>query len=85
MPSNVPGALTRAQLLENYGAVAGWDIPVERFDFYYVYGLFRRAAICQQIYYRFHHGQASDPRFATLPQSVSALENQARRVIGSSV
>ena len=81
MPSNAPGALTRQQLLENYSAAAGWDVPIEQFDFYYVYGLFRRAAICQQIYYRFHHGQASDQRFAKLPNSVTALEHQARRVI----
>ena len=84
MPSNVPGALTRRQLLESYSAAAGWDVPIGQFDFYYVYGLFRRAAICQQIYYRFHHGQASDQRFATLPHSVTALERQARRIIEAS-
>lgn len=85
MPSNVPGALTRQQLLENYSAAAGWDVPIKQLDFYYVYGLFRRAAICQQIYYRFHHGQASDRRFAKLPNSVTALEHQARRVIEASL
>jgi aminoglycoside phosphotransferase (APT) family kinase protein len=85
MPSHVPGALTRQQLLENYSAAAGWDVPITQFNFYYVYGLFRRAAICQQIYYRFHHGQASDERFAKLPNSITALEHQARRVIEGSL
>ncbi len=83
MPSNVPGALTRWQLLKSYGEIAGWEVPLDNFEFYYVYGLFRRAAICQQIYYRYYHGQANDARFARLPQSIAALKNQASQVINS--
>lgn len=85
MPSNVPGALSRRELLSSYAATSGRDIATEYFDFYYIYGLFRRAAICQQIYYRFHHGQSTDQRFASLPNSVAALETQAKRVIGGEI
>jgi hypothetical protein len=38
--------------------------PLDNFDFYYRYGLFRLAGIVQQIYYRFYHGQTQDKRFA---------------------
>jgi len=85
MPSNVPGALSRRQLLDSYAAASGREISSDYFDFYYMYGLFRRAAICQQIYYRFHHGQTTDQRFASLPNSVAALEAQAKRVIHGTV
>jgi aminoglycoside phosphotransferase (APT) family kinase protein len=81
MPSNIPGALTRKELIASYAAASGRGISTDSFNFYYVYGLFRRAAICQQIYYRFRLGQTSDQRFAKLPKSVSALEAQAKRVI----
>ena len=85
MPSNAPGALSRRELLSRYAAASGREISTDHFDFYYNYGLFRRAAICQQIYYRFHHGQTNDQRFASLPNSVAALEAQAKRVIAGEI
>jgi len=81
MPSNVAGALSRRELTDSYAETSGTIIPANDFNFYYIYGLFRRAAICQQIFYRFHHGQTTDERFASLPKSVTALENQAKRII----
>lgn len=85
MPSNVPGALSRRELLNSYAVASGREISTDHFDFYYIYGLFRRAAICQQIYYRFHHGQTTDQRFASLPNSVAALEAQAKRVMAGEI
>ena len=85
MPSNAPGALSRRELLNNYAVASDREISSDHFNFYYIYGLFRRAAICQQIYYRFHHGQTNDQRFASLPNSVVALETQAKRVISGEI
>ncbi|HBZ99063.1 MAG TPA: phosphotransferase family protein, partial [Pseudomonas sp.] len=53
-------------------------------DFYYTYGLFRLAGIVQQIYYRFHHGQTQDKRFAQFIHMNKLLEQKALQVIGQS-
>ena len=50
MPTNIPGAMTRKQMLDLYEKRTGR--PTHPFDFYYCFGLFRLAAIAQQIYYR---------------------------------
>ena len=44
-------------------------------------GLFRLAVIAQQIYWRFHHGQTKDERFAMLIFAVKILEETALKVI----
>ena len=60
-PTHLPGMLTRQQVLSAYAARTG--LAVEDFTFYEVFGLFRLAVIVQQIYYRYHHRQSTDPRF----------------------
>ncbi|HOJ13754.1 MAG TPA: phosphotransferase family protein, partial [Deltaproteobacteria bacterium] len=55
MPTNLPGALTRKEMVERYAEKAG--ITIDNFDFYLCFGLFRLAVIAQQIYYRYYHGQ----------------------------
>jgi aminoglycoside phosphotransferase (APT) family kinase protein len=79
LPTNLPGMFTRQQLVERYAARTGR--PVEAFDFYFCFGLFRLAVIAQQIYYRFFHGQTKDPRFQMLVYAVQILEQTARGVI----
>jgi len=79
IPTHLPGALTRKEVVTRYLERA--DLDVEDFSFYYVYGLFRLAGIAQQIYYRFYHGQTRDMRFATLGTAVRVLEAAAGRVI----
>ena len=54
------------------------------FDFYYCFGLFRLAVICQQIYYRYYHGQTKDERFKMLIHAVNALDEAGRSVIETS-
>jgi len=76
MPSDIQGALTRDELVSHYADLAGWAI--DNYDFYYCFGLFRLAAIAQQIYYRFYHGQTKDKRFETMILGVQALEKTAR-------
>jgi aminoglycoside phosphotransferase (APT) family kinase protein len=60
-PTHLPGMMTRRQVVEYYCSQTGHD--PENFSFYEVYGLFRLAAIVQQIYYRYHHGQTTNPAF----------------------
>lgn len=79
MPTNMPGALTRDELIERYSKRSG--ISVDTFDFYYCFGLFRLAVIAQQIYYRFYHGQTKDARFQMLIFAVQILEETALKVM----
>lgn len=81
-PSNAPGMLTRQAFVDYYAQRAG--IEIECFDFYYIYGLFRLAGIVQQIYYRYHHGQTADKRFASFVQMNALLEQMALGVIARS-
>jgi aminoglycoside phosphotransferase (APT) family kinase protein len=79
MPTQVEGALTRRQFVELYSRNSG--VQMDRFDFYYCFGLFRLAVIIQQIYYRFYHGQTRNPRVKTYAQGVHVLEGAAEKVI----
>jgi len=79
MPTNLPGALTRRELVDRYASRAG--ITIDNFDFYLCYGLFRLAVIAQQIYYRYYHGQTKDERFKVLIFAIHILEKAAMRTI----
>jgi len=57
---------------------------MEHYDFYYCFGLFKLAGICQQIYYRSFHGQTQDERFKVLGGVTTILEKAAMRVIEKS-
>ena len=76
MPTDIDGALTRNELVRCYAELSGRTI--DNYDFYYCFGLFRLAAIVQQIYYRYYHGQTSDKRFEALILGVHALEKTTR-------
>jgi aminoglycoside phosphotransferase (APT) family kinase protein len=60
-PSHLPDMLTRKEVVDYYLEKTGFE--VENLAFYEVYGLFRLAAIVQQIYYRYHHKQTDNPAF----------------------
>ena len=64
----------RAQVVAHYAARTGRS--VDRFEFYQVYGLFRLAVIAQQIYYRFHHGQTTNPQYAAFGVLTRILEDR---------
>jgi aminoglycoside phosphotransferase (APT) family kinase protein len=82
LPTNLPGALTRDELVKRYAEKAG--IHLGNFDFYFCFGLFRLAVIAQQIYYRFYHGQTKDERFKMLIIAVHLLDEQATRTVDGS-
>jgi aminoglycoside phosphotransferase (APT) family kinase protein len=73
----LPGNMTRAELVQAYGAHRGMDVSDA--PFYYAFGLFKVAVIAQQIYARHVQGLTSDPRFAVLGQVVQALGVAARQ------
>ncbi len=81
LPTTLPGAPTRAEIVARY--LERSQLACDDFGFYRVFGLFRLAAIAQQIYYRFHHGQSRDPRFHALGRAVRALDGAARTEISS--
>lgn len=79
-PSDLPGMPTRAQLVQHYSERTGFQVG--DWTFYEVFGLFRLAVIVQQIYYRFHHGQTTNPAFADFWAFVGVLEHRCRRLAG---
>ena len=80
-PSNVDGMLTRQQLVDYYAARSGQIITPEQWSFYEVFGLFRLAVIAQQVYYRFFHGQTTNPAYKQLRLAVIALEWRCTQLI----
>ena len=79
-PSDLPGMPTRAEIVRHYGERTGLD--VSGWTFYEVFGLFRLAGIVQQIYYRFHHGQTTNPAFQDFGAFVQVLDDRCRRIAG---
>lgn len=73
----LPGNVTRAELVQAYGAHR--DVDVSDAPFYYAFGLFKVAVIAQQIYARHVQGLTRDPRFGVLGQVVKALGIAAQR------
>ncbi|WP_158888402.1 phosphotransferase family protein [Amycolatopsis anabasis] len=78
-PTHLPGMLTRAEVVEYYARRSG--IAVENWTFYEVYGLFRLAAVLQQIYYRYTTGGTSNPAFKDFWQFVGYLDWRCKQVI----
>ena len=83
MATNMPGMLTRNELVDRYAEKSG--ISIDNFDFYLCFGIFRLAVIAQQIYYRFYHGHTKDARFQMLIFAVHVLEENALKIIDHSI
>lgn len=71
-----PGNFSRQQLVDLYAERSGRD--VSGILFYYIYGLFKIAVICQQIFFRYHKGYTQDERFAYLNFIVQLLGQVAQ-------
>lgn len=78
-PSFLSGMLSRREVVDLYAEKTGRDVGV--IQVYYVAGLFRLAAIIQQIYYRYHHGQTSDRRFAGWDSEVRRLVTRCEFIL----
>jgi aminoglycoside phosphotransferase (APT) family kinase protein len=73
----LPGALKRAELVQEYAVASGQDVG--NIGFYHAFGLFKLAIIAQQIYARHVQGLTADPRFGSLLPVIRALGLQALR------
>jgi aminoglycoside phosphotransferase (APT) family kinase protein len=78
-PTNAPGTLTRAQLVERYAAKTGRD--VSNISYYLAFAYFKIAVIVQQIYFRYQQGLTKDERFATMPTIVETLLRASLRTV----
>jgi aminoglycoside phosphotransferase (APT) family kinase protein len=78
-PTNLPGMLTRKEVIAYYCDKMGFD--AKDFTFYEVYGLFRLAVIAQQIYYRYYHKQTRNPAFKRFWLLVNYLNWRCRKLI----
>ena len=70
-PTNVPGSLTRADIVQTYAQKTGAD--PSQIAFYLAFARFKLAVIVQQIYYRYHQGLTRDERFASMPSTIQML------------
>ena len=75
-PSDLDGMPTREEVVARYASRTG--LPIGDWLFYEVFGLFRLAVIAQQIYYRFHHGQTTNPAFRDFWMFVGYLDARCR-------
>jgi len=70
-PTNVPGSLTRAEIVHEYARKTGTD--PSQIAFYLAFARFKLAVIVQQIYYRYQQGLTKDERFASMPDTIQML------------
>jgi aminoglycoside phosphotransferase (APT) family kinase protein len=78
-PTNLPGALTRREIVARYAEKSGRDAGDG--VFYYAFGLFKTGVVIQQIYYRYQQGLTKDERFAHLIHGVRIVCDQALHAI----
>ncbi|MHB8146728.1 MAG: phosphotransferase family protein [Vulcanimicrobiaceae bacterium] len=71
MPTWRPGFPTRREAAERYARLTGFDLS--RVQWYYIFNIFRFAAILQQIYRRFELGQTHDERFRGFGEQADTL------------
>ena len=81
-PTHLEGMLTIDEVISYY--LEKSEFGEINFDFYQVYGLFRLAAIIQQLYYRYYHGQTQDERFSRFVDAGKYLEQRCLTLIASS-
>lgn len=74
-PTALPGNPSRSELVQMYADRTGKSM--DNIVFYYVFGLFRTAVIVQQIYYRFHHGYTTNPKFAQFNMAAQMFSTMA--------
>jgi aminoglycoside phosphotransferase (APT) family kinase protein len=83
VPTHLPGMLTRWELVERYCSLMGYSVTPEQWRFYEIFGLFRLAVICQQIWYRYVHGQTHNEAYAGFGPAVAYLESRCRALLST--
>lgn len=77
----MPGNMTRNEMAQYYSEKS--NTPIDDIVFYYAFGSFKVAVICQQIYHRYKQGHTQDPRFASLLFVIKACAENARKAINN--
>ncbi|MFC7504448.1 phosphotransferase family protein [Nocardioides sp. CPCC 206347] len=80
-PTHLPGMLTRKEVVDYYLAKSGFELTDKEWAFYEVFGMFRLAVILQQIYYRYHHKQTSNPAFKSFWIASHVLHRRCLTII----
>lgn len=78
-PTHAPGMRTREEVWAYYAEHTGREVGNTLF--YEVYGLFRLQVILQQIWYRVHHGQSTNPAFASFGEVAKYLDTRCQQRI----
>ncbi len=78
-PTNLPGMLTRREVVAYYAERTGRSTA--HWTFYEVYGLFRLMGIAQQIYFRYHRGESRNKAFRNFWLFVNYLGWRCSRVM----
>jgi aminoglycoside phosphotransferase (APT) family kinase protein len=81
LPPGLQCTQSRTEMVDYYMKKS--DFSFNDINYFYCFGLFRLAAIIQQIYYRYYHGQTKDERFAPMIAAVDLLCKKAARAIKS--
>ncbi|MEZ5193148.1 MAG: hypothetical protein R2734_11930 [Nocardioides sp.] len=68
---------TRDEVVAWYARRTGRLVSPDGWRFYEVFGLFRLAVIAQQIWYRYAHGQTTNPAYAVFGPAVGYLSRAA--------
>jgi aminoglycoside phosphotransferase (APT) family kinase protein len=75
--------LSRREVVDYYCDRMGFELTDKEWAYYEVFGLFRLAVILQQIYYRYHHKQTTNPRFKNFWFASYVLHHRARQIMRS--
>jgi aminoglycoside phosphotransferase (APT) family kinase protein len=74
-PTNLPGNLTRMEIVERWSRATGRD--ASNVTFYYAFALFKLGIIKQQLYKRWVEKLTGDERFAAMLEGVRAVSTAA--------
>ncbi len=80
-PTDLPGSLTRAEVVARWEAKTGR--AATNMPFYYSFALFKLAVVAQQLYQRYVRGLTKEQRYAFLIEGVKGLSRAAARVIAT--
>ena len=80
-PTNAEGMWTREQVWDAYSQRRGITVSEQDRRFYELFGTFRLAGIAQQIYYRFFHGQTTNPAAQFMGIVVHVLDARCKELL----
>jgi aminoglycoside phosphotransferase (APT) family kinase protein len=84
-PTNLPGMMSRAEVVAYYCEKMGYSVSPEQWRFYEVYGLFRLGVIAQQIYYRYFNKQTTNEAYAIFGPAANHLETRCGAIIAGTL